>query len=309
MPDPRAWTQTRPPARPPATRDDGDPTAPEAPPEPVGIDIALPETAATTPITGELKAQTTDLSFYYGTHQALKRVSIAFQEHAVTAIIGPSGCGKSTLLRLVSGLDRATAGTVNVAPCRLGYVFQDPTLLPWRNVRRNVELPAELRGLPRVERRRRAAEAIALVGLEEFARHRPRTLSGGMRMRVSLARALTMSPSLFLFDEPFGALDAISRERLGDELQALYADRRFAAVYVTHAVSEAICLSSRVLVMGARGGDIVADVPVPLPFPRPPEARYASELAGIAAEVHAHLRSGSADPAPDAVAARSEEAR
>ncbi len=240
---------------------------------------------------------------------ALNDLSLTVERGEFVSVVGPSGCGKSTTLRIIAGLTQPTRGEVHHDADDIGYVFQDPTLLPWRNVRRNIELPAELRGLPRVERRRRAAEAIALVGLEEFARHRPRTLSGGMRMRVSLARALTMSPSLFLFDEPFGALDAISRERLGDELQALYADRRFAAVYVTHAVSEAIFLSSRVLVMGARGGNIVADVPVPLPFPRPPEARYGSELAGIAAEVHAHLRSGSADPAPDAVAARSEEAR
>jgi NitT/TauT family transport system ATP-binding protein len=194
------------------------------------------------------------------------------------------------MLRIIAGLAGVTSGSLHRDTDDIGYVFQDDVLLPWRSVRRNVELPAELRGVPRAERRRRADQAIDLVGLGEFAGHRPRALSGGMRMRASLARALTIFPALFLFDEPFGALDAMNRERLGDELQALYADRRFAAVFVTHAVSEAVFLSSRVLVMASPGGRVVADIPVPMAFPRPPEARYGSELAGITAEVHAHLR-------------------
>jgi NitT/TauT family transport system ATP-binding protein len=226
---------------------------------------------------------------------ALNDLSLTVQRGEFVSVVGPSGCGKSTMLRIIAGLAQATHGSVHQDTDDIGYVFQEDTLLPWRTVRRNVELPAELRGLPRAERRRRAAEAIALVGLAEFAGHRPRALSGGMRMRASLARALTMFPSLFLFDEPFGALDAINRERLGDELQALYADRRFTAVFVTHAVPEAVFLSSRVLVMAARGGRVVADIEVPMAFPRPPEARYTSELAGIAAEVHTHLRQGAAE--------------
>jgi NitT/TauT family transport system ATP-binding protein len=239
---------------------------------------------------------------------ALHDLSLTVQREEFVSVVGPSGCGKSTMLRIIAGLAQATHGGVHRDTDDIGFVFQDATLLPWRTVRRNVELPAELRGLPRAERRRRAAEAIDLVGLGEFAGHRPRALSGGMRMRASLARALTMFPSLFLFDEPFGALDAISRERLGEELQALYAERRFAAVFVTHAVSEAVFLSGRVLVMAARGGRVVADIPVPMAFPRPPEARYAPELAGIAAEVHARLRQGAAAAPPDATATRTEEA-
>jgi NitT/TauT family transport system ATP-binding protein len=238
---------------------------------------------------------------------ALDDLSLTVEREEFVSVVGPSGCGKSTMLRIIAGLSQATRGDVHHDTDDIGYVFQDATLLPWRTVRRNVELPAELRGLPRAERRRRAAEAIALVGLGEFAGFRPRALSGGMRMRVSLARALTMLPSLFLFDEPFGALDAINRERLGDELQALYADRRFAAVFVTHAVSEAVFLSSRVLVMAGRGGHIVADVPVPMPFPRPADARYATELANIAAEVNAHLKKGT-ETSSDAVALHREEA-
>jgi len=232
---------------------------------------------------------------------AIEDLSLTVERGEFVSVLGPSGCGKSTLLRIVAGLTRATSGEVHVDTDDIGYVFQDHTLLPWRTVRRNVELPAELRRLPRAERRRRATEAIALVGLEDFAGYLPRALSGGMKMRVSLARALTMSPSLFLFDEPFGALDAITRERLGDELQALYAARRFATVFVTHAVSEAVFLSSRVVVMASRGGRIVADIPVPFEFPRPPEARYATELAAISTEIQAHLRKGSDVARPDEV--------
>jgi NitT/TauT family transport system ATP-binding protein len=239
-------------------------------------------------------------SFDKGT-VALEDLSLTVDRGEFVSVVGPSGCGKSTLLRIIAGLAQATSGTVHCDADDVGYVFQDPTLLPWRTVRRNVELPAELHGLPRAERRRRADEAIALVGLSEFATHRPRELSGGMKMRVSLARALTMSPSLFLFDEPFGALDAITRERLGDELQALYAARRFATVFVTHAVSEAVFLSSRVLVMAARGGRILADIAVPFDFPRPPEGRYANELAAIATEVQMYLRKGSETTQTDVV--------
>src|SRR5512133_720262 len=129
------------------------------------------------------------------------------------SVVGPSGCGKSTLLRLVSGLEPATTGAVHVAPCRLGYVFQDPTLLPWRTVARNVELLAELEGIPRAERRRRVGRVLDLVGLTGFDRARPAALSGGMRMRASLARSLVLEPDLFLLDEPFGALDELTRER------------------------------------------------------------------------------------------------
>jgi NitT/TauT family transport system ATP-binding protein len=232
---------------------------------------------------------------------ALGDVSLTVERGEFVSVVGPSGCGKSTLLRIIAGLTRATSGDVHCDTGDIGYVFQDATLLPWRTVRRNVELPGELRGLPRAERRRRATEAIAMVGLGEFAGYRPRALSGGMKMRVSLARALTMSPSLFLFDEPFGALDAITRERLGDELQALYATRRFAAVFVTHAVSEAVFLSSRVLVMAARGGRILADIAVPGGFPRPPETRYAMESATIATEIQRHLRKGAEEAWPGEV--------
>jgi NitT/TauT family transport system ATP-binding protein len=232
---------------------------------------------------------------------ALDDLSLAVEPGEFVSVVGPSGCGKSTLLRIIAGLTRATSGDISCDTADIGFVFQDATLLPWRTVRRNVELPAELRGLSRVERRHRATDAIAMVGLEEFAGYRPRELSGGMKMRVSLARALTMSPSLFLFDEPFGALDAITRERLGDELQGLYAARRFAAVFVTHAVSEAVFLSSRVLVMAGRGGRFVADVAVPWGFPRPAELRYAPDAVAIVSQIQGHLRQVSENAGPDVV--------
>ena len=223
---------------------------------------------------------------------ALDRISLEVEPGEFVSVVGPSGCGKSTLLRIVSGLSKATRGSVTRDTDDLGYVFQDATLLPWRTVQRNVELPAELRGLPRGERRARAVAAIDRVGLTDFARHRPPALSGGMRMRASLARALTLRPKLFLFDEPFGSLDEITRERLGDELQELYVAERFAALFVTHSIAEAVYLSSRVLVMSARPGRIIADVRVPLPFPRPPETRYSAELAAVESRVSAALRAG-----------------
>jgi NitT/TauT family transport system ATP-binding protein len=208
----------------------------------------------------------------------------------MVAIVGPSGCGKSTLLRLASHLTTPSAGEIHVGAGHLGYVFQDATLLPWRTVQRNVELLAELAGVPRSERAALAAQAIALTGLQGFEQHRPRALSGGMRMRVSLARALTMRPNIFLFDEPFGALDEITREHLGGELLNLFARERFAGLFVTHSVSEAAFLASRVLVMSPRPGHIVTEVEVPFAYPRPPELRFEPEFAAIAGEISARLR-------------------
>ena len=206
------------------------------------------------------------------------------------SVVGPSGCGKSTLLRLVSGLEPATAGTVDVAPCRLGHVFQDATLLPWRTVSRNVELLAELEGIPRPERRQRVERVLELVGLTGFARARPAASSGGMRMRASLARSLVLEPELFLLDEPFGALDELTRERLNDELVALFTGGAFTAVFVTHSVAEAVFLSSRVVVMSPRPGRIVGEVAVPFPYPRPMHLRFAPEFGRLAAQVSLLLR-------------------
>ncbi len=222
--------------------------------------------------------------------EALTDIDLTVAPGEFVSVVGPSGCGKSTLLRIASGLTPATAGAVHVHTDKLGYVFQDATLLPWRTVQGNVELLAELHQLPRADRRRRADEAIKLVGLTDFARHRPRALSGGMRMRVSLARSLTLDPELFLFDEPFGGLDEISRERLNDELQQLFVAQRFAALFVTHSVTEAVYLSTRVVVMSGRPGRVLADFPVPFDYPRLPQLRFEERFSHIAGRVSRCLR-------------------
>ena len=217
-------------------------------------------------------------------------VSFDVRSGEMVAIVGPSGCGKSTLLRLAARLTAPSSGEIVVADGNLGYVFQDATLLPWRTVQANVELLAELAGVSRAERKRLAANAIALTGLHGFEQHHPRTLSGGMRLRVSLARSLTLRPSIFLFDEPFGALDELTRERLNGELLDLFERERFAGLFVTHSVSEAAFLASRVLVMSPRPGQIVAEIPVPFDYPRPPELRFDPAFARIAGHISARLR-------------------
>jgi NitT/TauT family transport system ATP-binding protein len=198
------------------------------------------------------------------------------------------------LLRLVAGFEKPSGGQVQTRGEALGYVFQDATLLPWRSVLDNVELPAQLLGVQPEVRRRRAHDAIRRVGLAGFEQHRPAQLSGGMRMRASIARALTMQPKMFLFDEPFGALDEITRERLNEELLSLFAGDPFAALFVTHSVPESVFLSTRVIVMSARPGRIEADIPIPFGYPRPPEIRYSREFADLAGRVSAALREVSA---------------
>jgi NitT/TauT family transport system ATP-binding protein len=227
--------------------------------------------------------------FPNGTH-ALKDVSFTVRWAELVAIVGPSGCGKSTLLRVASGLERASAGDVSVGGNQLGYVFQDPTLLPWRTVQGNVELLGELHDLPNEERQRRAAEAIAMVSLGGFENHYPKQLSGGMRMRVSLARSLTLKPEVFLFDEPFAALDEITRTRLNDELLRLFTHEGFAGLFVTHSIPEAVYLAGRVLVMSGRPGRILGEVAVPFDYPRSPELRFTPGFGEVAGQVSKLLR-------------------
>jgi NitT/TauT family transport system ATP-binding protein len=226
--------------------------------------------------------------------EALGGVRLDVAAGEFVSVVGPSGCGKSTLLRIAAGLEQPTSGTVEAEAERVGYVFQDPTLLPWRSVRANVGLFGELRSVPRDERRHRVDEALELVGLGEFAGHRPAALSGGMRMRVSLARSLTLRPQLFLLDEPFGPLDEITRERLDDDLLRLFASEGFSALFITHSVTEAVYLSSRVIVMSARPGRIAGEFQVPFGYPRPEGLRYDPELVRIAAEVSACMREAAA---------------
>lgn len=232
--------------------------------------------------------------------EALRGIHAGVSPGEFVAIIGPSGCGKSTLLRLLAGLDEPTAGRLQVAgrtPAQaraaghdIACVFQSPTLLPWRSVLGNVALPLELRGVERQARRARAAELVRLVGLEQFAGARPGQLSGGMQMRASLARALVTEPSLILLDEPFGALDEITRQYLNEELIRLWLDRRWTAVLVTHNVYEAVFLSQRLLVMGPRPGTIIAEYAVDFPYPRLLALRAEPRFAALAAEVSTRLR-------------------
>jgi NitT/TauT family transport system ATP-binding protein len=230
---------------------------------------------------------------------ALTEVDLAVGPGEFVSVVGPSGCGKTTLLRIMSGLEQRTSGTMLRSVDDVAYVFQEPTLLPWRTVLGNVELVAQLRGVPHRERRIRALHAIEQVGLADFAGHRPHQLSGGMRMRAALAQALTARPELFLFDEPFGAVDEMTRNHLCDRLQALYLTERFAAVFVTHSISEAVYLSGRVLVLSPRPGRVLADIPVPLGFPRLPEVRYSAEFGDIAGTVAKHLRGSVGGPATE----------
>ena len=239
---------------------------------------------------------TTALSFhdirmvYSDGTEAIRSVTLDIAPGELVSIVGPSGCGKSTLLKLASGLEQPTSGSLSVDRDSVGYVFQDATLLPWRTVRRNVELLLELHGVAKEERRQIGQAQIDLVGLTGFEEYYPKRLSGGMKMRVSLARALTRSPNVFLFDEPFGALDEINRERLQDELLNNFLGERFAGLFITHSILEAVFLSTRVLVMSARPGRIAAEFDVPFPFPRQHDVRYTPEFAELTGRVSAALR-------------------
>ncbi len=205
----------------------------------------------------------------------LDRLDFAVRPGDFVSLIGPSGCGKSTVLKLISGLSPATSGDVTVlgtaprrARDRQAFIFQDATLLPWLTAQANVEVPLRLRGTAPAERAARALEHLRLVGLESAAGYFPRQLSGGMKMRVSLARALTMQPELLLLDEPFGALDEMTRQRLNEQLLELRERTRFAAVFVTHSVAEAVFLSNRIVVMAAHPGRVHAEVTVDFAYPR-----------------------------------------
>jgi len=229
------------------------------------------------------------MTFPDGTH-AVDDVSFSVDRGEFVTVVGPSGCGKSTLLRIASGLTRHTEGACEVDGQHLGYVFQDATLLPWRTVQRNVELNAELQGIGKADRRRLASQAIELVGLTGHEGKYPKQLSGGMRMRCSLARSLVLSPSVFMFDEPFGALDEITRERLNDELLRLFVHEGFAGLFITHSISEAVFLSTRVLCMSARPGRIIADIPISFPYPREHDLRYEAAFAEVCGRVSEALK-------------------
>ena len=221
--------------------------------------------------------------------RALDGASLDIEAGEFLSVLGPSGCGKSTLLRLIAGLAVPTAGTIDWPQGRpdLGFVFQEPTLMPWTTALANVALPLKLRGVARSEREARAAEALAGVGLGGFEKSYPRELSGGMKMRVSIARALVTAPKLLLMDEPFGALDEITRRRLNTDLLELWQRTRFTVVFVTHSVFESVFLSQRIVVMSARPGRVRSELAIPAPYPR-------SETFGTSADYAALCRLASA---------------
>jgi NitT/TauT family transport system ATP-binding protein len=239
----------------------------------------------------------TSLKKRYGSGPViLDDLSLAVAPGDFLTLIGPSGCGKSTVLKLVSGLNPWTEGGLEVlgtkpklARDRQAFIFQDATLLPWLTAQGNTELPLRLRGRPAAERRAKAAEMLALVGLGANAAYYPRQLSGGMKMRVSIARALTLSPQLLLLDEPFGALDEMTRNRLNEELLTLRERSRFTALFVTHSVSEAVFLSNRIIVMAAHPGRWHAEIKVDFPYPRRPALRATPEFQAKVNEVSQRL--------------------
>src|SRR6185436_1338412 len=232
---------------------------------------------------------------------ALQKVNLTIARGEFVSLIGPSGCGKTTLLRVIADLERATSGTITVngvspEQARLdrayGYVFQAAALYPWRNVLRNVMLPLEVMRMPAAERRERAMKNLELVGLQGFDTKYPWQLSGGMQQRVSIARALAFEPKLLLMDEPFGALDEITRDRLNEQLLRLWEQTQKTVVFVTHSIPEAVFLSNRIVVMSPRPGRILEVIENDLPAKRTLDVRETPAFLDIALKVRHALRAG-----------------
>jgi NitT/TauT family transport system ATP-binding protein len=225
---------------------------------------------------------------------ALDGIDLTIESGAFVSLLGPSGCGKSTLLRIVSGLTEPSHGTRRwggngSTPGSIGFVFQEPTLMPWTTVADNIYLPLRLAGMARRDAASRIDEAIAAVGLEGFADAYPRELSGGMKMRVSIARALITRPRLLLLDEPFAALDEITRLKLNEDLLRLWQSEKWTVVFVTHSVFESVFLADRVVVMRRHPGRIAADLPIVLPYPRETALRTTAEYGLQCRTVSQHL--------------------
>jgi len=237
--------------------------------------------------------------------RAVDPVDLAIGAGEFVTVLGPSGCGKSTLLRMIAGLAPPSAGRIRwwgegfdaagQPGRRLAMVFQEATLMPWSRVARNVRLPLDLARADRAAADRAVAEALALVGLERFAHHYPRELSGGMQMRVSIARALVTEPDLLLMDEPFGALDEITRNRLDGEISALWREQSLTVAFVTHSIYEAVFLSTRVVVMSSRPGRIVREVAIDEPFPRTDAFRVSQAFAAYCRTLSEVLAAASAE--------------
>jgi NitT/TauT family transport system ATP-binding protein len=255
--------------------------------------------------TGDAAISLDDVSMTFGSTSAgqsvhaLQKINLTIPSGEFVSLIGPSGCGKSTLLRLLGDLLAPTSGVIRVngkspREARMsreyGIVFQQPVLYEWRTVMQNIQLPLEVMRVMAGERRERAAALLRLVGLTEFAERYPWELSGGMQQRVSIARALSFRPAVLLMDEPFGALDEMTRERLNRELLNIWSETQTTIVFVTHSVAEAVFLSDRVVVMSPRPGRIEAVIGVDLPRPRDAETREAARFFELVAEIRHHLR-------------------
>ncbi len=223
---------------------------------------------------------------------ALDRVSFSIAAGEFVSLVGPSGCGKSTALRLIAGLTEPSNGKVNWtgAKPKLGFVFQDAALMPWATVAKNVRLPLDLAGTDEATSEARVRDTLELVGLSQFANLYPRELSGGMRMRVSIARALAMEASVLLMDEPFAALDEITRDRLNDELRELWTAKNLTIVFVTHSVYESVYLSSRIITLSPRPGRVVADIAMAEPKTRKADFRMTPLYGERCREVRAALQ-------------------
>ncbi|WP_372366781.1 ABC transporter ATP-binding protein [Candidatus Uabimicrobium sp. HlEnr_7] len=244
-----------------------------------------------------------DLDMYYSSNiQALKNIRLSIANGEFVAIVGPSGCGKSTLVRLIAGLIETDIGSISVAgdsavvarkrQQQLALVFQEANLLPWRRVVDNVRLPLELASIPIKEQMARSYEALNVVDLEDFAMAYPGQLSGGMKMRVSIARALVTEPNLMLLDEPFSALDEITRQQLNEDLLKFWQQHNWTTVFITHNIAEAIFLSSRVIVMSSRPGEIIADVKIHFDYPRSSQLRSSIEFVRYMQQISSLLRGG-----------------
>ncbi|MER3482626.1 MAG: sulfonate ABC transporter ATP-binding protein [Meiothermus sp.] len=247
-----------------------------------------------------VSVQDVSMVFQTGT-VALKEANLEIQSGEFISLIGPSGCGKTTLLRLLADLIQPTSGTIRIGgktpeearkSRSYGYVFQAPTLMEWRTVLQNVMLPLEVMNFSAPERKSRAEKMLELVGLEKFAKNYPWQLSGGMQQRVSIARALAFDPQLLFMDEPFGALDEITRENLNLELLRLWRETGKTIIFVTHSIPEAVFLSTRIVVMTPRPGKIETVIPVDLPQPRDFETRETPQFFEIATQVREALRKG-----------------
>ena len=228
-----------------------------------------------------------------GDFWAIRGVDLEIRKQEFVCVVGPSGFGKTTLLRALSGLLQPTEGEINfnyqMSKPTLGIVFQHSSLLPWRSVLANITLPLELKGIPKETAKRKAQDWIELIGLQGFTNHWPREISGGMAQRVALARALILDPDLLLMDEPFGSLDALTREKMSSELLNLWQTRRKTVIMVTHSISEAILLSDRVLVLSGKPGRIVAEFNVDLARPRNDTVRYSQRFGALAGQIKSAL--------------------